>query len=185
MAEEKLKIKLLVTGIDSTDDPVTDLASANAAKWKEEPLTLRDDEVIVQEAEPDEEEVYSHENDDPEDVEYTEGATEATGSFVKPTLEQLVGLMGGKKEDTAYIKPRKKAYIDRAVRFRLKDGGFLVLPRAKGFVLLNIGVGRGSRAKFPFKLKALVPAGGDTALIWETEKEAPANPANNPIAPEE
>lgn len=179
MAEEKLKIKLLVEGIDSTDDAVTDLTTANAATWKEEPLTLRDDEVIIQEADMTEEEIYSHENDDPEDVDYTEGATEATGSFTRPTLDQLVGLMGGKKIDTAYIKPKRKLIVDRPLRFRLRGGGFVVLPRAKGYVIFNMGLGRNSRAKFPFKFKALVPSGGETALIWETEKDASAAKARN------
>lgn len=172
MAEEKLKIKLLVAGIDSTDDVVIDLASATAATWRQEPLTLRDDAVIIEEAEPTEEEIFSHENDDPEDVEFTEGATQATGSFTRPTIEQMVGLMGGQKDETAYLKPKKKVYIDRAIRFRLQGGGYVVLPRAKGYATMSLGLGRGSRAKFPFKLKALVPKGGETALIWETEKDA-------------
>lgn len=181
MADETLRVRLLISGIDFTDDPVTDKTTADAAVWKPQPLTLRDDELVIAEAEPEEEEINSHENDAAEDYSITGGSVQATGSFIKATVEQLVGLLGGKKDGTTYMKPAKKLLVEKAIRFRFKEGGWVVLPKAKGYVIFNLNPGRGGRVKFPFKFTALAPSNSEYDLIWETVA-VPAAPAVAPMS---
>lgn len=174
---EKLKARLLVVGIDFTDTTgIIDKATALAAVWKAQPLTLRDDELILQEDAPEEDEVFSHELDPAVDYGITGSSITATGSFIMPTVDQLIELFGGSKDGTAFLKGTTKLLIEKAIRFRFQGGGWVVLTRAKGFVTWNMNVGRGGRVKFPFTLKALAPQEGGTDLIWETE-EAVAAPA--------
>jgi hypothetical protein len=48
-------------------DPITSAAGLAGATWVDLPLTLRDDEVSIIDQDPDESEVFSHENDVAED----------------------------------------------------------------------------------------------------------------------
>lgn len=180
---ESLKARLLVVGIDFTSSAVTDKASADAATWEAQPLTLRDDELILQEATPEEDEVFSHELDPAVDYGITGASITATGSFIMPTVDQLVALFGGSKSGTAFLKGTTKILIEKAMRFRFQGGGWVVLTRAKGFVTWNMDIGRGGRVKFPFSFKALAPQSGGADLIWETEDTAAAPAAQQLIAP--
>lgn len=184
---EKISAKLLVVGIDTTDSEVKDKTTANAAVWTEQPLTYREDELSISEDDPSEEEIFSHELDDAVDAEYTFSGINAVGTFIMPAVEQVKDLLGGSVDGTAYVMTSERALIDKPMRFRFKGGGWVVLPRAKGYALLNMNVGRGGVIRFPFKLKALAQT-GVPSLIWETDKNAavtfkPANyPAPTPAA---
>lgn len=179
---EILRARLLVEGIDFTDTKgIIDKATAIAATWEPQPLTLRDDELILEEAAPEEDEVFSHELDPAVDYGITGSSITATGSFIMPTVDQLVALFGGKKDGTTFIKGTTKILIDKAIRFRFQGGGWVVLTRAKGFVTWSMNVGRAGRVKFPFSFKALAPQSGATDLIWETVDKATA-PTNMAVA---
>lgn len=167
---EKIKARLLVVGVDFTDNKdIIDKATAIAAVWKAQPLTLRDDELIIQEEAPEEDEVFSHELDPAVDYGITGSSITVTGSMIMPTVDQLIELFGGTKDGTAFLKGTTKLLIEKAIRFRFQGGGWVVLTRAKGYVTWNMNVGRGGRVKFPFSFKALAPQEGGADLIWETE----------------
>ena len=141
-------------------EPITSAAGlADDTGWEDMPLTYREDVVEIVEADPEEDELYSHENDAPEDYDITGGGLTASGSFIKATREQMVLLMGGAKsgegDATKYHHGAKKIELNKAIKFTCKDGSVIIIPNAKGSVQLNVGIGKGGLAKFPFKFRCL------------------------------
>jgi len=165
---ERLILKARVDGIDFAD-VITSEAGIDAAEWEEQPVTLREDEVSIVEGEPEESEIKSHENDAPEDYYIAGTGLTATGTFIKATYEQMAGLMGGSVkglgEAAKYLHPSKKQVLERAVRFRLKNGGAIIIPYAKGSVQMNANIGFDGVLKFPFRFKALAQTDFDSDLI--------------------
>lgn len=167
---ENILLKARVTQIDFAD-PITSAAGLATATWAKQPLTLRDDEVLIGEEDPEENEVHSHENDAPEDYDIIGSGLTATGSFIKIGYDDLVKLLGGTKEgadpDVKFHKSAKKVLLNKAIKFTLKGGGEIIIPNAKGFVNTSLSVGYGGTSKFPFKFKALVAAADwDCDIIW-------------------
>jgi len=63
---EKFKTRLRVKEVYMSD-PLSTKDEISTAQWGDKlPLTLRDDELLITEGEPEEDEVFSHENDTPE-----------------------------------------------------------------------------------------------------------------------
>jgi hypothetical protein len=165
---ERIILKARVAGIDFAA-PITSATAVDTATWTGQPITLRDDEISLVEDDPEENEVNSHENDSPEDIEITGGGISATGSFIKTDFNQMVELMGGSVvgEDAAakYLHPSAKAVLNKAVRFRLKNGGSIILPNAKGTVQFNANVGFDGVMKFPFRFRALESGFGCDLIV--------------------
>lgn len=181
---ESLKLKIRCEGID-TADVITAAAGVASATWTAQPLTLRDDELSIVEADPEETNIYSHENDAAEDYDITGNGITAVGSFIKATNQQMADLLGGTVNgaDAAamFLKSSKKAIINKAIRFRLKGGGYIIMPNAKGYVNLNANLGAtDGRLKFPFSFKALASA-FDCEIIINKEAAAAA-PALAPLS---
>ena len=157
---EILRAKLRVAGIDFAPTFATDVALA-AAVWVEQPLTLKDDEISMVEGDPTEDAVYTHELDTPVDVDYTGALTTFVGTFIKATFDQMAALLGGSASgdgDTAVYKHSgvKKVH-ETAIRIRLKDGGAVVIPKARGTVQYNGTYGaENGRLKLPFKFTPVV-----------------------------
>lgn len=169
-------LKARVDGIDFADVIATEADLATAV-WTAQPLTLRNDEVSIVEGDPTEEEVFSHENDAPEDYDITGAGVTAVGSFIKATLDELATLLGGTVSGASpngvYAHSAKKILLNKAIRFRMKKGGAIVIPNAKGYVLFNANVGVDGLVKYPFKFKAMAQAGWDADfLIQETTTPA-------------
>lgn len=147
--------------VDKTEfaDPVANEAGLAAATWEEQPLTYREDVVEIVQSEPEEEELYSHENDAPEDVDYTGAGLAVTGSFIKATREQMVSMMGGatsgEGDNAKYGHPSKLLVLEKAIRFTCKDGSQVIIPRAKGYVLMNLNLSKGGLGKFPFRFRCM------------------------------
>lgn len=158
---EKISLKVRVSKIEFAD-PIASAAGLAAAVWEEQPLTLRDDEILISDDDPEESEVYSHENDAPEDYDIMGQGTNITGSFMNATRAQLVDLLGGVSAgaDAAMRLQRsaKKVLLNKAIRFTLTNGGDIIVPNAKGYVLVNASIGVGGVIKYPFKFRALVAA---------------------------
>jgi|GEM_PF-1452817 hypothetical protein len=167
MAGEKTSVKYVVDGIDFAEELITSFEGIAGTTWVPQPLTLRDDAVEIVEGDPEEDEIYSHENDAPEDYEITGTGITASGSFIKATVEQLIELLGGVNTGTAFQKSAKKIMFEKSIRFRFKNGGYAVIPKGRGYVLLNLNVGRDGRAKFPFVIKALAPDGWDCDIVLD------------------
>lgn len=158
---EALKVKARIAKIEFAD-PITAEAGLATAVWEEQPLTLRDDEITIGDADPTEDVVYSHENDSPEDYDLSGNETTIAGSFIKATREQLVDLLGGAVVgvDAAarFHRSAKRLLLEKAMKFTLRDGGEIIVPRAKGYVLLKASLGVGGRNKYPFKFTTMVPS---------------------------
>jgi len=165
---EKILLKARVVGIDFAD-PITKAEEIATAVWKPQPVTLRDDEVSITEGEPTESEVFSHENDAPEDYDLQGSGLSMVGSFIKCNREQLVALMGGKTFGTGaaqkYLHSTKKLMLEKAIRLRLKNGGELIIPYAKGSVQLNSNNGADGLVKYPFRFRSLAQPDFDCDLI--------------------
>lgn len=165
---ERLIVKARVAGIDFAD-VITAEAGIATASWEELPVTLRDDEVSITEADPEEQETFSHENDSPEDYDLTGKGLTAVGSFIKATFEQMVDLMGGSVSGTAeakkYLHSANKLILNKAIRFRLKNGGSIIIPNAKGSVQLNINATSTGVLKHPFRFKSIAQSAFDCDLI--------------------
>lgn len=156
---ENIILKMRVSSI-SFSDPITSAEGLATAVWEPQPLTLRDDEVSIVEEDPEEKEVFSHENDSAEDYDVAGTGMSAVGAFIKATRAQLVDLLGGTTAGAdatlKFHKSAKKLMLNKAIKYVLKDGGEVIIPNAKGFVLLNAGLGYGGVLKFPFKFKCMV-----------------------------
>ena len=167
---ENILIKARVAEIHFAD-PITSAAGLDTADWEKQPLTLRDDEVVIAEEDPEESEVFSHENDAAEDYDIIGTGLTASGSFIKVGYDDLVKLLGGVKQgaapDARFHKSAKKVMLSKAVKFTLKGGGEIIIPNAKGYVNTNLSLGYGGVSKFPFRFKALVAASNwDVDIIW-------------------
>lgn len=162
---EKTRVKYVVDGIDFAASLITGFADIATATWEAQPLTLRDDTLQIVEGDPEEDEIFSHENDAPEDYEVTGTGLTASGSFIKATTDQLTSLLGGTTSGTAFQKSAKKLMVEKTIRFRLKNGGSIVIPKARGYVNLDMNIGRDGRAKFPFVFRALAPDGWDCDIV--------------------
>ena len=158
---ENIYLKTRVSKIEMCD-PITSAAGLATAVWEELPVTLRDDEILIADADPEETEVYSHENDAAEDYDIVGKGTNVSGSFIKATREQLVDLMGGTKVGvdgaTRLHRSAKKILLNKGLKFTLTNGGDVIIPNAKGYVNLSAGLGYSGKTKYPFKFKALVAA---------------------------
>ncbi|WP_165043726.1 hypothetical protein [Dysgonomonas sp. ZJ709] len=172
MALENLSAKFRVDGVDFAP-VITSEAALATAEWEPQPLTLRDDEVSIVEGDPEEQEIYSHENDAPEDYDIAGAGLTAVGSFIKSTYEQMLAHYGGKVSgtgDTAmFVRSSKKLVINKAVRFRFKNGGYAIIPNAKGYVLFNLNAGFDGVLKHPFSFKSLAQTGFDADIILKLQ----------------
>lgn len=121
------------------------------------------------EAEPEAKEVFSHENDAPEDYDLVGGGLTITGSFINADYDEMAALLGGEVTGTgdtaAFKRKATKTPLNKAIRFTLKDGSSIVIPNAKGYVLLNLNVGSDGIMKFPFSFKALAQQGFNYDII--------------------
>ena len=158
---ENIYLKTRVSKIEMCD-PITSAAGLATAVWDALPLTLRDDEVLIADEDPEEQDVFSHENDAAEDYGIVGKGTKMTGSFIKATREQLVDLFGGTKQGadaaTRIHRSAKKLLLNKAFKLTLTNGGDIIIPNAKGYVSLRAGVGYTGVTKYPFKFAALVAA---------------------------
>lgn len=179
MAENTI-LKIRCAGIDMAD-PIISQAGIATATWEEQPLTLRDDELSLVEADPTETDIYSHENDTEEDYDAVGNGIAGVGSFIKATYTQLLALQGGTVSGTGdaamFLKSGKKLIFNKAVRFRLKNGGYIIIPNGKGYVNLNANLGAtDGRLKYPFRIKALATADWDCDIILKLTPDAEPTP---------
>jgi hypothetical protein len=165
---ERLIVKARVAGVDFAD-VITSTDSLSKATWTAQPVNLRDDEVSITEGDPEETEIYSHENDAPEDYDVSGDGLSVVGSFIGASYAQMAALMGGdvvgEEGSKMYLHSSKKLILEKAVRFRMRDGGAFIIPYAKGSVQFNANVGKDGVLKFPFKFRALAQSGFKTDLI--------------------
>lgn len=181
---ENLAVKIRCIGIDTADVITTETGIATAA-WTEEPLTLRDDELSITPGDVTEDEVFSHENDIPEDYDVTGTGSTAVGSFILASLERMVNLIGGKVSGSMFIKSGKISILNKAIRFRLKNGDSIIIPNARGYVDFSANMGAtDGRLKLPFNFKSMAQADFDCDLIYV--KAATAQGTSAPlVAPTE
>ncbi|NDV95364.1 hypothetical protein D0T84_10605 [Dysgonomonas sp. 521] len=167
MAERTI-LKARVESIEFAE-PIKSESELSASSWVKQPLTLRDDEVSIVEAEPETKEVFSHENDAPEDYDLIGGGLTITGSFINADYDEMAALLGGEVtgtgDTTTFKRKATKTPLNKAIRFTLKDGSSIVIPNAKGYVLLNLNVGSDGIMKFPFSFKALAQQGFNYDII--------------------
>lgn len=166
---ENILLKTRVSKMEMAD-PIVSEAGLATAVWEALPITLRDDEILIADADAEETEVFSHENDAAEDYDIIGKGTNISGSFIKATRAQLVDLLGGESSgvDAAmkFQRSAKKILLNKALKFTLTNGGEIIVPNAKGYVNLNAGIGYTGKVKYPFKFKALVAsAAWDCDLI--------------------
>lgn len=158
---EKLLAKLRVQKMEMAD-PITAPGDVDTANWDDLPLTLRDDEIKVVEEDPEEDELFSHENDAPEDTDVVGQGLRLTGSFVKASRAQMVDLMGGETTGAAgaekYHHSASKLVLKKAIKVTCHDGSVIIAPSVSGYVNLNANLGKGGRVSFPFNFRCLKAA---------------------------
>jgi hypothetical protein len=158
MAERTI-LKARVESIEFAEPIKSESELTSSVTWVKQPLTLRDDEVSITEADPESKEVYSHENDAPEDYDLIGGGLTIAGSFINADYNEIASLLGGEVtgtgDATMFKRKAKKTPLNKAIRFTLKDGSTIIIPNAKGYVLLNLNAGSDGILKFPFSFKAM------------------------------
>ena len=165
---EKLIAKMRVKKIEMAN-PLEEYADIATATWEELPLTLRDDELRIFEEEPEEDELYSHENDAPEDTDVVGTGLRATGTFIKVSRSEMATLMGGDTEGTGdnvkFVLGATKLVLKKALRFTMQDDSVVVAPHASGHVNMDLNLGKGGRAAFPFNFRLLKASADWDAVI--------------------
>jgi len=151
-------------------DPIVSAAGLATATWEDLPLTLRDDELSIVDKDPDESEVFSHENDTAEDYDIIGKGTTVQGSFIKIGYDDLVTLLGGEKvgsDPYKFHRSGQRALFNKAIKVTLKDDTTIVIVNAKGFVQSSLSVGFGGVQKFPFRFNCL-PGAADwnVDIVW-------------------
>lgn len=152
-------------------DPITSAAGLTSAVWSDLPLTLRDDELSIIDEDPDESEVFSHENDTAEDYDLIGKGTKVKGTFIKVGYDDLVSLLGGEKigetGSEKFHRSASRSLVNKAFKFTLKDDSTIIVVNAKGMVQSSLGLGFGGVQKFPFNF-SILPASSDwnVDLIW-------------------
>ena len=167
---ETILLKARIASMEMAD-VITSAAGVATATWTDLPLTLRDDEVSIVDVDPDESEVFSHENDLAEDYDIIGKGTTVQGSFIKIAYADLVTLLGGEIVGTApntkFHRSGQRALFHKAIKFTLKDNSTIVIPNVKGFVQSKLSIGFGGVQKFPFKWKVLPGAANwNVDIIW-------------------
>jgi hypothetical protein len=170
---EKLGTKIRCIGIDFAD-PITNKEGVASANFVEQMLTLRDDELVITPGDVTETRVQSHENDIDEDYDAIGSGRTASGSFIKASMEQLKELLGGEVVGTGdnamYLKSGKLPILNKAIRFRLKGGGAIIIPNARGYVDIDANLGAtNGMLKCPFKFSSLAQPGFDCDLIIQAK----------------
>lgn len=161
---ENLKAKTRIKSMKMGNPIETEEGLASASFEIALPYTFRDDAVEFSEEEPEEEAIYCHETDSPLDVEVVGKGVTLSGTFVGPTVEQLVTLLGGKNKDGKFAKAAKKITLEKAIEITCHDDTKIIIPRAKGYVLFSPGIGKDGKSRFPFKFNCL-PA----SKQWEVD----------------
>ena len=134
-------------------DPLSTKDEISTAQWGDKlPLTLRDDELLITEGTRGRR-VFSHENDTPEEVDFTGTGLTMTGSFIRATRSQMAALMGGTAEAQSYEHPATKLQLEKAFKVICQDESLVIIPRAQGYVNMNLSLGKGGISKFPFKFR--------------------------------
>lgn len=163
---EIIKARLRVKKIEMAE-PIRTEAEKTTATWEEMPLTLRDDEVVITQGEPEEDPVYSHEQDAPVEVDYTGQVVVATGSFIRATRAQLVKLIGGTTKTNEFQHSASILKLEKALKFTCSDDSVVIIPNASGFVTMNLSLGKSGTSKFPFKFNCLKASDEwDTDIIF-------------------
>lgn len=180
---EKLRTKIRCAGIDLADVIASKDAVA-AADWKPQPLTLRADGLTITPEDPTETEVFSHENDIAEDYDAIGNGRTVSGSFIKATMAQLKELLGGETvgadDDVMFLKSGRLNVLNKAIRFRLKDGGAIIIPNARGYVDIDINAGAtDGMLKCPFKFQSLAQPGFDCDLVLQNKSAAADAPVED------
>lgn len=162
MADIKARLRVKEIYMSS---PITKSEDLTSAIWGDKlPVTLRDDELLIVEGEPEEDPVYSHENDAPEEVDYIGQGLTATGSFIRVTRSQLVELMGGEVNSGKYEHSATKLNLNKALKLVCADESTIIIPNASGFVNMSLSLGKSGTSKFPFSFRCLKAS--DT---WDTD----------------
>lgn len=151
-------------------NPLTKYADIATATWTELPLTLRDDELRIFEEEPEEDELFSHENDAPEDTDVVGAGLRATGTFIKASRADMAALMGGDTEgegdNVKFVHSASKLVLKKALRFTMHNDDVVIAPNVSGYVNMNLNLGKGGRAAFPFNFRLLkASASWDADLV--------------------
>lgn len=152
---EKLRTKVRVKAMYIGDVITSEEASKTAQIATQLPYTFRDDVVGFDEGEPEEVELLSHELDTPLDVEFVGQGVTLSGTFISPTNDHLVALVGGKLVGKKFHKSAKKVAIEKAIKIVCHDESEIVIPHAKGYVLFKTSIGKDGKFAFPFKFKCL------------------------------
>lgn len=173
---EKLRTKIRCIGMDKAD-VITSAAGVATAVWQPLPLTLRADQLVITPGNVTENEVQSHENDISEDYDAIGTGRAATGSFIKATMAAMKELLGGatvgEGDDVMFLKSGKLSIMNQAIRFRLKDGGAIIIPNAQGYIDIDVNAGAtDGLLKCPFKFQSLAQDGFDCDLIIQNKATA-------------
>lgn len=136
-------------------DPIKDEASVATASWELMPFTYREDVIEIKEDEPEEDALYSHELDIPMEVEYEGKGLTVVGSFIKTNREDLAKMINGTLKDNKFYKSASILKLKKAIKFVCYDDSEIIVLNASGYVTTNLGLGKKSVVKFPFKFRCL------------------------------
>lgn len=134
-------------------------------------VTYQDTAELVRD-DPEVTEIYSEENDEPEEVLETKGPAKLRWSLMNVTPEEAVKVLGGTVTgtgDTAeYEAPAVKAAIEKSIKITTKSNLVISIPRAKIYAKENFQFRKKGVLLIDVEARILQPAKeGAAAISWK------------------
>lgn len=114
-------------------------------------------------------EIYSEENDEPEEVLETKGPARVRWSILNVDPEEVAKVLGGTGNGSIYESPVAKDPIEKSVEIITKTGLKIEIPRAKIYAKENFQFRKKGVLLIDIEARILTPEKADTAPIKWTQ----------------
>lgn len=136
-------------------------------------VTYRDTADLVQ-GDPEISEIFSEENDDPEEVIESKASKSVKWSIMNFDPDEMVKVLGGTSSNGAWHSPTIMDPIEKSIEILSKKDVRIQIPRAKIMAKLNMQFRKKGVALIDIEAKILTPEKANTApIVIEKLAESP------------
>jgi hypothetical protein len=127
-------------------------------------VTYQDTAELVRD-DPEVTEIFSEENDEPEEVVEVKGAAKLRWSIMDVTPATAVRILGGEVSGSTYESPLAKDPIEKSIEILTKTGLKIQIPRAKIYAKENFQFRKKGGLLIDIEARILTPSKADTPPI--------------------
>lgn len=163
--EKNIPIRARVKSIEFGDKPIDldgyDLFKSKSNKQPYKLYTLENDEIFIRQEPYEKDEIRVNELKTPLEVDFNSSAITFQGTFI----------CKGQREESGYPSPFADLYsgptsynhnsqINTSILITLWDGSLIFIPNARGYIRMDLKLGKGGMFKFPFYFECLEEGNG-------------------------